>query len=88
MDRHQLKWTRTCKQLAVVINHESLIHVAIFFPFSSWFIDNQTDIVTYLISGANLTAEDNNVTFTYSYEPCPPGGCPPPGIDYGPYESR
>lgn len=59
-----------------------------FFVDSSWFINNVTNTVTYLITGGNFTAEDNNVTYTYSYEPCPPNGCPPPGIDYGPYESR
>lgn len=60
--------------------------VSLSFFDSSWFIDNQTNIVTYLINAANITGQ--TVTFNYNYEPCPPDGCPPPGIDYGPYESR
>lgn len=53
----------------------------------SWHINNETNVVTYLISGGNLTSENNNVTYEYSYEPCPRDGCPPPGIDFGPYEA-
>ena len=45
-------------------------------------------MVTYLISGVNLTGPDNNITYNYRYEPCPVTGCPPPAIDYGPYEAR
>jgi len=53
---------------------------------SSWHINNETNIVTYLVSGVNRTGY-NDVSLQYRYEPCPRDGCPPPGIDFGPYES-
>ena len=53
---------------------------------SSWHINNETNVVTYLVSGVNRTGY-NDVSLQYRYEPCPRDGCPPPGIDFGPYES-
>ncbi len=56
---------------------------------SSWFIDNTTDTVSYIISGLNSSLTMLDRAWTYSYEPCPVEGCPlPPDPNSGPLEDK